>query len=150
MNGLYRFFITFNAIFLSVKHIHLASLLLRLGFGLSMMIGHGYGKFLKLISGEEIKFAEVLGLSPEVGLALAVFAEFFACFFIVIGYKTRLASIPIILTMAVAAFVIHGGDPWFGSGGSKEMAVLYLVGFIAVYMLDSGRYSLDHKLDNGI
>ena len=137
---------------MSIKYADLAALVLRIGFGLNMAIGHGWGKFQNLISGDEIHFPSVLGFSPSVALALAVFAEFFCCLFIALGLKTRLAALPIIITMAVAAFVIHGGDPWFarGEGSSKEMAILYLAGFICVYMLDSGKYSVDRSLASGI
>jgi len=138
---------------MSVQYSNLAALILRLGFGLSMMLGHGLGKFNTLISGDEIHFPSVLGFSPSVALGLAVLGEFFVCIFIVIGFKTRLASIPAILTMAVAAFVIHGNDPWFSqgaSGGSKEMALLYMFGFIGIYLMDSGKYSIDHRFDTGL
>ena len=125
----------------------IAALILRLGFGLNMILGHGWGKFLKLISGEEINFPSILGLSPTMGLALAVLGEFIACLFIVIGYKTKYAVVFAVATMAVAAFIAHGDDPWFARGGpSKEMAVLYLVGFISIYFVGSGKFSLDHKL----
>ena len=138
---------------MSVKFSDFAALVLRVGFGLNMLIGHGLSKFQTLISGDEINFPSVLGFSPSVALGLAVFGEFIACIFIVLGLKTRLASVPIILTMAIAAFVIHGPDPWFSMGaesGSKEMAILYLLGFLVIYMMDSGKYSLDHRLDNGL
>jgi putative oxidoreductase len=138
---------------MSIKYANLAALLLRVGFGLSMMLGHGLGKFQSLISGAEIHFPSILGLPPVIALSLAVLGEFVACIFIVIGLKTRLATIPAIATMAVAAFVVHSSDPWFASaaeGGSKEMATLYLLGFVAIYMLDSGKYSIDHKLSRVI
>jgi len=56
-----------------------------------------------------------------------------------------------IITMAVAAFIVHGGDPFFMQGaenGSKEPAMLYLIGFLGIYLLGSGRYSLDDKFDS--
>lgn len=131
---------------MSSGNYHLASLILRIGFGASMLIGHGWGKFQTLISGGEIHFPPVFGLPPVVALGLAVLAEFIACIFIILGYKTKLASFFMIITMFVAAFNIHWGDPWFShSGGSKEMAVLYLLAFVAIYVLDSGKYSLDKK-----
>ncbi|MBT8230233.1 MAG: DoxX family protein [Saprospiraceae bacterium] len=131
---------------MSSVNYHLASLILRIGFGLSMITGHGWGKFQTLISGEEIHFPSVLGMPPFIGLLLAVIAEFFACIVIIIGYKTKIASVFMIVTMFVAAFIIHWDDPWFSrSGGSKEMAVLYLIGFVAIYILGSGKYSLDKK-----
>ncbi len=136
---------------MNLRYPDLAALVLRLGFGSYMLLGHGMGKFMKLIEGGEIKFASVMGLSPSICLILTVIAEFVACIMIIIGYKTRLAAIPVIITMIVAAFYIHGNDPFFmygADGGSKEPALIYLIGFIAIYLLGSGKYSLDDKIDS--
>ncbi len=127
----------------------IAALILRVGIGGYMLCGHGYSKLLKLLEGGEIKFASVMGLSPTISLYLAVFAEFFACIFIIIGYKTKAFTVPCILTMIIAAFYIHGGDAWFmhgAKGGSKEPAMLYLIGFLAIYFNGSGKYSLDDQM----
>ena len=46
--------------------------------------------------------------------------------------------------MAVAAFVVHAGDPWtLGAGRSKEPALLYLFPFLALALTGPGRFSLD-------
>ncbi len=132
----------------------LAALLLRVGFGMYMLLGHGMSKLKMLMSGAEVNFPSILGMSPSLSLGLAVFAEFLACVLIIVGYKTRLAALPVIITMIVAAFMIHGGDPFFmkdiheEASGSKEPAMLYLIGFIAIYLLGSGRYSIDDKMDS--
>ena len=104
-----------------------------------------------LFSGAEIKFPSILGLPPTVSLALAVFAELLACILIIVGFKTRLAAIPVIITMLIAAFMIHGQDPLFMSmsdGASKEPAILYGLGFFTIYLLGSGKYSIDHRVDS--
>ena len=122
----------------------LASLILRVGLGFFMVFGHGLGKLQMLISGE-IQFAALFGLSPAINLTLAVLAEFFAALLVMIGLKTRLASIPVILTMAVAVFIVHFSDPLFAAsgGGSKEFAAIYLIGYLGILLLGSGKYSLD-------
>jgi len=43
--------------------------------------------------------------------------------------------------MAVAAFIAHGADPF----AKKEMALLYLVGFLTVALMGPGRYSIDQR-----
>ena len=136
---------------MTIQYPDITALILRLGFGLYMLLGHGYGKLMKLLSGEEIQFISFLGLSPKTSLALTVFAEFIACIFIIIGYKTRFATIPLIITLIVAVFVVHGNDPWFmhgAEGGSKELAMIYLIGFFSIYLLGSGKYSLDDRSFN--
>lgn len=139
---------------MSLRYPDLAALVLRIGFGTYMLLGHGLGKLKMLLAGGEISFPSVLGLPPSISLGLAVFAEFLACLLIIVGYKTRLAAIPMIITMIIAGFLIHGGDPFFmqaaKGGGSKEPALIYLIGFLAIYLLGSGKYSLDDKIDSVI
>ena len=53
-------------------------------------------------------------------------------------------SIHIIITMFIAAFVIHFGDPL----KDKEMALLYLAAYMAIGAYGAGRFSLDDKLLN--
>jgi len=136
---------------MTLRYPDLAALVLRVGFGLYMLLGHGLGKFQSLIGGGEIQFPSILGLPASVCLGLAVFAEFLACIFIIVGYKTRLAALPVLMTMIIAAFMIHGNDPFFmqgAEGGSKEPAMLYLFGFLSIYLLGSGKYSVDDKMSS--
>ncbi len=137
---------------MTIQYPDLAALVLRLGFGFYMLLGHGLGKLKLYLSGEEIKFFSFIGLSAEITLLLAVIAEFVACIFIIIGYKTRLFSLPLIITMLVAIFLVHGQDPWFmyGNESSKEPAFIYLIGFASIYLLGSGKYSFDDKFDSVI
>ena len=122
---------------------HLAALLLRIGFGFFIVIGHGFMKLQGLIDGH-IQFPGVLGLSPAISLGLATFAEFVAGIAVLIGFKTRLASIPLIITMLVAILIAHAGDPLFSTNGpAKEPAFMYLIGFIGTFLLGSGKYSVD-------
>ena len=136
---------------MNIRHPDLASLLLRVGFGLYMILGHGLSKFQMLIGDGEIKFPSVLGLSPTISLTLAVLTEFLACILIIIGYKTRIAALTITLTMLIAAFLIHGQDPWFmygAEGGSKEPALIYALGFGTLFLLGPGKYSIDNKMNS--
>ena len=89
-------------------------LLLRLTFGLLMM-GHGLGKVQDLIAGKTA-FADPIGIGQGPSLALAAFAEFFCALAVVVGFKTRWAAIPIVVTMLVAAFIVHADDGWGQAG----------------------------------
>jgi putative oxidoreductase len=44
--------------------------------------------------------------------------------------------------MLVAAFVAHAGDPF----GKKEMALLYLLVYITLFITGPGKYSIDNAL----
>jgi putative oxidoreductase len=105
-----------------------------------MMLTHGIPKLMQLLSGN-FEFGDPIGLGEPVSLILAVIGEAICPFLILIGFKTRIATIPTIITMIVAAFVVHGADPL----AMKEKAFLYLIGFLSIAILGSGRYSLDRK-----
>ena len=121
--------------------INLALLVARIGLA-TFMLTHGLPKMATLFSGGPIQFPSVMGLTPEVSLALTVFAEVFCSILILVGAGTRLAAIPVIITMLVAALVIHGADPF----AKKEMALLYLLGSIVILIAGSGKYSVDYLL----
>ena len=106
------------------------------------MLTHGWPKLTKLISTGEFQFGNPIGLGEEVSLVATIFAEFVCSILIIIGFKTRLASIPLIFTMAVAAFIVHGADPI----GTKEKALLYFVGYLVIFLIGSGKYSVDERL----
>jgi len=108
----------------------------------AFMITHGWPKFLKLLEGGEIQFGDPIGLGPAFSLVLVVFAEFFCSMLIGIGLGTRLASIPLMITMFVAAFVSHGADPF----SRKEVALLYLLFYLALLVLGSRKYSVDYLI----
>ncbi len=105
-----------------------------------MMITHGLPKFQKLIAGD-FEFGNPIGIGAAPSLFLAVFGEFICPLLIILGYKTRLFSIPVAITMAVAAFIAHAADPF----GTKEKALLYLVAFITIALVGPGKFSLDKK-----
>jgi len=113
-------------------------LILRVSLGCMMLFGHGMGKLLNFSEYAE-KFPDPIGLGVTVSLILAIFAEFFCSILVILGFATRLAVIPLMITMAVAVLVIHGDDPW----QRKEFALLYLVPFLALMFTGAGKYSID-------
>ena len=119
-------------------------LLLRLTFGGLMIINHGLGKMHKLFSGNEIKFPDPLGVGAELSLGLTVFGEVVCSVLLVFGFLTRFAAFPAIITMLVAAFIVHGADPF----GDKEAALLFLIPYIILFVKGGGKYSVDAALFN--
>ena len=117
--------------------IDLGLLLMRVGFSVGMMT-HGYGKFLKLIQGN-FEFSDPIGIGPTLSLILTVIAEFIAPILIILGWKTRIASLFPTITMIVAFFIVHDGDPF----SRKEKAFVYLIAFFTLYFTGPGKYSLD-------
>lgn len=111
-------------------------LLMRVGFSIGMMT-HGYGKFLKVIQGN-FEFGDPIGIGPTFSLILAAIGEFIAPILIILGWKTRLATIFPTLTMLVAFAIAHDGDPF----SRKEKAFVYLIAFLTLYFTGPGKYSL--------
>ena len=119
---------------------NIALLILRVVFAGSMLYGHGLGKLNRLLEGN-LSFSNPLGIGEIPTLILAVFSEFLAPIFIIIGYKTKFFSFFPAATMFVAAFIVHWGDP-FGRG---EKALLFLTVFVILMMTGPGKYSIDRK-----
>lgn len=121
------------------RNTDIALLLLRLSFGAAMVYGHGLGKLNRLLSGEEISFFDPFGIGPVASLGLVVFAEFFCSILVALGFLTRLAVIPLIITMTVAVFVRHAGDDF----KTIEKGLMYLMVFISLSFSGAGAYSID-------
>ena len=111
-------------------------LLFRVGISAAMLT-HGYGKFLKVIQGN-FEFGDPIGIGPTFSLILAAIGEFIAPILIILGWKTRLATIFPTLTMLVAFAISHDGDPF----SRKEKAFVYLIAFLTLYFTGPGKYSL--------
>ncbi|WP_282135792.1 DoxX family protein [Seonamhaeicola maritimus] len=117
--------------------VDLALLILRIGSG-GLMLTHGVPKISKLFE-TPIKFSDPIGLGETPSLIFTLIGEVIAPIFIIIGFKTKIASVPAIITMFVAAFIIHLSDPI----GKKEKAILYLMCFVVLFLTGAGKYSID-------
>lgn len=118
----------------------LGLLVLRVGIGSLMLLQHGLGKLMSF-SEKWHHFPDPLGIGNEISMILAVFAEFFCSIALILGIKTRLAAIPLFITMMVAILMIHAHDPW----SKKELALLYAIPFLTFMFTGGGRYSLTDK-----
>ena len=120
--------------------ISLLLLALRLLFG-GLLLSHGIQKWTNFES-MSAAFPDPLGVGHSVSLGLAIFGELFCSIGFILGALYRLAMIPMIFTMGVAFFVIHGNDPF----SLKELAFVYLVIFILMYIAGPGKFSLDRLI----
>ncbi len=121
--------------------LHLTALFVRITAA-ALMLSHGIPKLGYLLSGNPIQFPEVFGMSPNVSLMLAVFAEVICSVFILVGLGTRLAVIPLIITMLVAVLMIHSADPF----SKQEPGIHFLVLYIILFITGSGKHSIDYLL----
>jgi putative oxidoreductase len=67
-----------------------------------------------------------------------IFAELICAVLVALGLFTRMATVPLIITMAVAFFVAHGADPF----AKKELAFLYMTGFLGLFFTGPGDFSV--------
>ena len=120
---------------------HLALLIFRVLIA-CLLLTHGFPKLQKLLSGDEIQFMDPYGLGVTTSFVLVVFAEFVCSVLVILGLATRLATIPIIITMATAVIIAHANDPF----GVKEKPLLFLVCFVFILIIGAGKYSVDNSL----
>lgn len=104
----------------------------RVVFGLLLM-SHGIAK-LQNFEALSATFPDPLGVGSRVSLVLAVFGEVVCAAGCVAGLFYRLALIPMVFTMCVAFFAVHGGDPF----AARELALVYLVVFVLMYAAGPG------------
>jgi putative oxidoreductase len=128
-----------------MKKIDIALLIARVGIA-ALMLTHGIPKLMMLFSGAPIQFPAVFGMSAQFSLVLTVLVEVFGSIFLIAGLFTRLAVIPLIGTMLVAALLIHSADPL----SAKEPALLYLTTYLVLFFAGAGKYSVDYLLQKRV
>lgn len=119
---------------------NLTALILRVGFGVLMIPKHGYVKLVEFNERKE-EFMDFMGLGGSISLSLAVFAEFFCSILLIFGLFTRLATIPLLVTMLVV-FSVHD----WALFGKYELSTAFFLGYLAILALGPGKYSLDYLL----
>lgn len=119
-------------------------LIVRIVFGLLLM-NHGIDKWSNYQELSAV-FPDPLGVGSPLSLGLAIFGELVCSMAFIIGFLYRLAMIPMIFTMAVAFFVIHGNDPF----STKELAFVYLVVFVLMYITGPGKFAVDRWIGKAL
>lgn len=114
----------------------------RIIFGILLM-NHGIQKWSNY---DEMSatFPDPLGLGSPISLGLAIFGELICSMGFIIGFLYRLVLLPMIFTMLVAFFIIHGNDAF----AVKELAFTYLVVFVLMYIAGPGKYAIDRIIGN--
>ena len=104
-----------------------------------MMLTHGLPKFDRLFGEGPVKFADPFGLGPEISLGMVLFAEVGCSLLVMLGFKTRWATLPLLFTMLMASFYAHAADPF----SDKELSLLFFTLFLSILISGGGRFSLD-------
>ena len=117
-----------------------AVLLLRVIFCGLMLYNHAFVK-LALFRENPDSFPDPLGFGSANSFYLALFAEMICGALVLIGLLTRLALIPLMFTMSVAVLRIH----WDSDITDKELPLLHLAVYVAIFLLGPGRFSVDAR-----
>lgn len=102
------------------------------------MLTHGIPKLTKILNGN-LTFGDPLGIGSAPSLILATLAEVGCTFLVLIGFQTRLATIPIMFTMFVAGIITNWGKAF----KDMELPLLYLLIYATLFFLGAGKYSVD-------
>ena len=119
-------------------------LIVRVVFGV-MLMNHGIDKWANYQELSAV-FPDPLGIGSPLSLGLAIFGELACSMAFIIGFLYRLAMIPMIFTMCVAFFIVHADDPF----AVKELAFVYLVVFVLMYITGPGKFSIDHVISSAL
>ncbi len=121
------------------KFIALGLLWLRVLMGAGIAT-HGYSKIFTHGVEQFSQFVSKIGLPfPLFCSWLAALSEFVGGLLIVLGLGTRIAAFFIFVTMSVAAFIAHAGDPF----SKRELALSYWTISLTLVFTGAGPFSLD-------
>jgi putative oxidoreductase len=118
--------------------VSLGLLVLRLGVAGMMLAGHGWAKLIGF-AGMVQHFPDPLGIGSRATLAVAVIAELVCSALLVLGLGTRVAAVPPLATMLVAAFMVSAHQPF----AARELALLYATGYLTLLLAGGGRFALE-------
>lgn len=122
------------------KGVSLFILVVRVVFGVLFFI-HGLDKMMNfgtLVT----NYPSVLGFGSYMTLMVAIFCEFVCSLFLIAGLLVRIMTVPMIISMGVAFFDVH--DAMMPEG---ELALIYFIVFILLFLFGPGRYSIDYLID---
>lgn len=125
------------------KGVSFLILFFRLFFG-ALFFMHGLDK-LSNFNVLSDTYPSVLGLGSYTTLMITIFCEFACSLFLMAGLVTRIVLIPMMVAMAVAFFDVHDGMMPEG-----ELALIYLIVFLVLFMTGPGRYSVDYLIDRKV
>ena len=127
---------------LSVLNADIGKLILRLTIG-GLMLFHGWAKVVNGIDG--IKAMVAKAGFPEFFAYGVYLGEILFPLMIVLGIFVRTSALFVAITMVAAIFLAHSNEIFAleGTGGPViELALMYLLGSIAIMFIGSGKISI--------
>ncbi len=118
----------------------IAALLLRVLLG-GLFIWHGWLK-IDMYATYQPMMTDIIGIGAKLSYDLLILAEFGCGILVTLGFLTRLTILPILFSMCIAYFIAHKAD----SFDKKELVFVFIVLPVIVFIVGSGKYSLDNLL----
>ena len=130
-----------------ITTVDIASLILRVGFGLSMMV-HGYNKVFGKggLAGTAGWFGSIGMKFPKWQARAAASTELLGGLALAIGFLTPLSSAAMIGLMLVAGYVAHWKSGYLITKGGWEYNGAIIVAALATGTIGGGRISVDNAL----
>lgn len=120
-------------------------LCLRVCFGLSLFLKHGWEKPTNFARMAE-HFPDPLHVGPVPSLLFALISDAICSILVLLGLGTRWAALWSFVNIFIAWSFVHHFQ-YFGRGADHgEAIVLYLGGLLAIAIMGPGRFSFDSKL----
>jgi putative oxidoreductase len=120
----------------------LGLLLLRISFGLSLLLKHGLEKITGFSQMVPV-FPDPLHLGTHLSFTIAATSDVLAAVLLMAGFATRPAALFIAGNVGVAWIFVHNAQ-FFGSKADHgELCVLYLCGCVSLAFSGAGRFSAD-------
>ncbi len=113
-------------------------LFLRIIFS-GMMLLHGLEKISQFNLLKEV-FPPTLGMNSQWSLIMIILVEAGCSLLVLLGILTRLAVLPLLFAMIIAAFFTFSPITM----AVAELPLLYLAGFFLILLIGPGRYSVDY------
>lgn len=120
-------------------------LFFRIAVAAQLIIVHGLKKIGVGVAAPEA-VPNPLGLPPALNEFIAIAANTYLPFLLIIGFCTRLAALPAVCVTLTGYFIVHANDPLAVS----DVPYMYSVSLLLIIILGGGRYSLDHYISQKI
>jgi putative oxidoreductase len=122
------------------RHFDLGLLLLRVVFGLTLCVVHGWTKIIHY-SDMASRFPDPLHIGSQFTLMFAILSDLVCSLLIVLGLATRWAALIVAINTGAAFVLVHHAT-LFGPH-SGELPLLFCTWAVALLIMGPGRYSLD-------
>ena len=83
---------------------------------------------------------------PYISAYMAAITEGLGVILLILGLGTRIITVPLMLVMLVAVFSVHYANGFAAGDNGYEIPLYYLLMLFTLFVMGSGRISVDHIL----